>query len=182
MCRWFDSAPGHQGLPCKEANPCGWLFCFRVQTVLVSGPFPGYCFFRKLPPLLPLPMSSPEGLCSPVDISLWHYRSTATDQTCSTCRCAGCASQKHRRVERKKRWMRTRLTGTLRQTQQKTCPKDRKWTESPASGLDGKRRCWAMSEAAARTMPNAACPKATLRQGLLRRGSKKYISKSSERL
>ena len=33
--------PSHQGLPCKEANPCGWLLCFRGQTVLASGPFPG---------------------------------------------------------------------------------------------------------------------------------------------
>ena len=34
-------------------SPCGWLLCLRVQTVLVSGPFPGCCCFRKASPTSP---------------------------------------------------------------------------------------------------------------------------------
>lgn len=55
--------------------------------------------------------------------------------------------------------------------------KDREWTESPVSGLDGKRRCSALSEAPARTMQSVGCPKAVLRQGLVRRDSKTLILK-----
>ena len=70
-----------------------------------------------------------------------------------------------------------RLTGALARTRWKTFPRDREWTESSAPGLDGKRRCRALTEAPAQAMPNAGCPKAALRQGLVRRDSKTLILK-----
>ena len=40
MCRWFDSAPGHQEHRSRNANHHWLAFLFVSRTVLVSGPSP----------------------------------------------------------------------------------------------------------------------------------------------
>jgi hypothetical protein len=40
LCRWFDSAPGHQEHVLRNANPHRLAFLFVEFVVLVSGPFP----------------------------------------------------------------------------------------------------------------------------------------------
>ena len=40
MCRWFDSAPGHQEHTSRNAHSCKWALSFLRFTVLVSGLFP----------------------------------------------------------------------------------------------------------------------------------------------
>ena len=86
------------------------------------------------------------------------------------CRCVGCASENHQCAFEKMQLRGSRLIDVLARTNRETCPKDREWTEKPASGLDEKRRCCALRQAHARTLPGLACPKVTLCQGLVRRG------------
>ena len=51
MCRWFDSAPGHQEITLQNANPHRLAFLFAEQKILISD---FVVNSKNLIPLLPL--------------------------------------------------------------------------------------------------------------------------------
>ena len=90
--------------------------------------------------------------------------------------CVGCAGRNYRRAAGNRCRDGIRPAGAVTEKGGETCAKNREWTEKPGSGRQEKTGRSAMREAPARTMQSSSCAKGALRQGLVRRVSKRKKS------